>query len=270
MTTSSDPSPPDPEAGRDNLGVPNAPSSSTMGDGVRHLAPGGVWLCVLVAALAAGSIAWGVGERMHDYYGPTQEASRSRYDFRALNREQGAADRKNAAIAFGTFGALLGLLLGVCGGLTRRSAPAALAAGLTGLLVGATAGAVAGYMITPLFRRYYSDESPSLLLPLLVRGAVCAFVGLTAGLALGLGRRGPGGISRGLLGGLIGSALGITAFELMSAFLFPMERNDKLIPTSMIMRLFFYLYVAIVAGAGALLLEHSQTRPSARAPGARI
>jgi hypothetical protein len=270
MSTPSDPSSPDPEAGKEDSGALNAPASSTIGDGVRNLAPAWVWLCVFVAALAAGSIAWGVGERMHNYYGPSQEASRARFDFSALNREQGAADRKNAAIAFGTFGGLLGLLLGVCGGLTRRSASAALVAGLTGLLVGAIAGAMAGYTITPVFRRYYSDENPSLLLPLLVRSAVCAFVGLSAGLALGLGRRGPGGIPRGLLGGLIGSALGITAFELMIAFLFPMERNDKLIPTSMIMRLLFYVCVAIVAGAGSLVLERSQTRPSAHAPGGRI
>jgi hypothetical protein len=127
-----------------------------------------------------------------------------------------------------------------------------------------------GYGITPVFRTYYSDENPSLLLPLLVRGAVCAIIGLTTGLAVGLGRGRPGGLPRALLGGLLGSALGIAGFEIMSALLFPIERNDKLIPTSMVMRLLFYVFVAIAAGAGTLVLERSQAKPTGHAPGAAM
>jgi hypothetical protein len=257
---------PDPESGGHEPGVRDAHLAHHVGADEAALAPVWVWVFVLTAALAAGFISWGVGERMHGYYGPSREAIRSRYDFSALNREQGVADRKNSAIAFGSFGALLGLIMGASASLTRRSPKSALVTGLVGLLIGSTGGAVVGYGITPVFQRYYSDENPSLLLPLLVRGTICAMIGLTTGLAFGVGRRRSRGLPRALLGGLLGSAIGIAAFELMSAFLFPIERNDKLIPTSMLIRLLFYICVAVATAAGALVTERNQAEPARPSP----
>src|SRR5258708_6751527 len=73
------------------------------------------------AALLAGFLAWGVGEKMHAYYRPSKAANRGRFDFSALNRELAIAGQKNAVISFGTFGALLGSMVGAAGGLARRS-----------------------------------------------------------------------------------------------------------------------------------------------------
>ena len=39
------------------------------------------------------------------------------------------------------------------------------------------------YELAPIFARFYSDETPSLLLSFLVRGGIWAVVGMTAGLA---------------------------------------------------------------------------------------
>ncbi len=63
------------------------------------------------AALVAGFLAWGIGEKTYDYYRPSLKTPTSR-DFTVLNREERIAARKNTAMAFGTFGALLGMFSG--------------------------------------------------------------------------------------------------------------------------------------------------------------
>jgi hypothetical protein len=209
---------------------------------------------VLGAALVAGILAWGIGELMHDYYGPSVEALRSRFDFSAQNREQRAADQKNAAIAFGTFGALLGLLTGAAGGAARRSIAAAAGAALLGLLLGAIGGALVSYELSPVFTRYYRDTEP-MFVPLLVRGGIWAVVGMTAGVALGCGWHGPRGLARALTGGLVGSVFGTIGFEVVNALIFPMERNDRIIPSSSVTRLIAYLCVAVCVALGTLILQ---------------
>jgi hypothetical protein len=210
--------------------------------------------------LATGFLAWGIGEIMFDYYGPSVEARRNRFAFDVLNREQGIADQKNAAIAFGTFGALLGLLVGAAGGALRRSVPAASSAAVAGLLLGGVGAALASYVLVPIFAHYYSDEQPSLLLPILVRGGIWAVAGLTAGLALGWGWHGRRGIPGAVIGGLIGSILATISFEVANGLIFPADRNDAVIPSSMLTRLLAYLFVAVGVALGALLLGGDRSR----------
>jgi hypothetical protein len=222
----------------------------------------------LGTALVAGVLSWGIGELTSNYYGPSKEAIRSttRFDFNALNRSQGLADRKNATIAFGTFGALLGLSVGAFAGLLRRSSASVLIASLTGLLAAGIGGALVSYGLAPVFGRFYSDVNPSLMLPILIRGGICAVIGLAAGLAYGLGRHGPTGILRTLSGGLLGGVLGVILFEVIIATLFPMERNDKVIPSSLVTRLLCYLCVAAGVAAGAILLERGRWKPATHPP----
>ncbi len=108
--------------------------------------------------------------------------------------------------------------------------------------------------------RLYDDKNPTIVLPVLVRGGIVAGAGLAAGLAFGLGREGPRGLLRPLAGGLIGSVLGIVAFELIYALAFPMVRNDHAIPLSATTRLLCYLCTAIGAAVGMLLVDHSGAR----------
>lgn len=215
------------------------------------------------AALLAGSLAWGIGEQTYDCYRPPASAHDAR-DFSTLNREKRIADRVNSAIAFGTFGALMGLFSGAAGGALRRSVPGGASAALAGLLLGGIGGALVSYELAPIQARFFSDESPSLLLSLVVRGGVLAVVGITAGLAFGWGWQGLLGIPRGLLGGLAGSVCGTIAFELANAILFPADRNDEVIPSSMQARVLVYLFVSLCVAIGAVLFGRHQPSPPGR------
>ena len=89
-----------------------------------------------------------------------------------------------------TFGALLGLLSGAAGGVVAPIDPGRRECRLAGLLLGGIGGALVSYGLAPIFGRFYSDETASLLLSFLVRGGIWAVVGMTAGLALGWGWQG--------------------------------------------------------------------------------
>jgi len=218
------------------------------------------------AALVAGFLAWGIGERTCDYYHPSARAQQSSRDLRALNGEKQIADQKNTAIVFGTFGALLGLLSGAAGGVLRRSIPGGASAALAGLLLGGIGGALVSYELAPIFARFYSDETPSLLLSFLVRGGIWSVVGMTAGLALGWSSQGPLGIPRALIGGLAGGICGTIAFEVVNAMLFPGDRNDAVIPSSMEARVLAYLFVSVGVAIGAVLFGHRRSWPAGRTP----
>ena len=217
------------------------------------------------AALVAAVLAWGIGEKTYDYFQPAVKGPISR-DFTVLNREKGIADRKNAAIVFGAFGALLGLAAGAAGGASRRSIPGGASAALAGLLLGGIGAALVSYELTPIFARFYSDETPSLLLSFLVRGGIWAVAGMMAGLALGWGWQGSLGVPRALIGGLAGSVCGTIAFEVVNAVLFPGDRNDAVIPSSMPARLLACLFVAIGVAFGAAYFGRSRSRTAGRAP----
>jgi hypothetical protein len=219
-------------------------------------------LYAVVAAVIAAFLAWGIGEKMYDYYRPSGTAQRDPRDFTALNREKRIADQKNTAIAFGTFGALFGLMFGLAGGALGRSIPGGAGAALAGLLLGGIGGTLVSYELAPIFARFYSDENPSLLLSFLVRGGAWAVVGMAAGLALGWGWHGFAGIRRTLFGGLAGSLIGTMAFEMGNAMVFPSDRNDAVIPTSMAARLLAYLLVSAGVAVGAVLLERQRSLPA--------
>lgn len=207
----------------------------------------------VAAASVAGFVAWGIGEKTYDHYRPSAKAQSSR-DFTALNREERIADQKNTAIVYGSLGALLGLWSGAAGGVLRRSIAGGTRAALTGLLLGGIGGAAVGYSLAPFFKQLYSDEAPSLLLPLLVRGGIWAIVGMAAGLALGWGWRGFLGSPAALIGGVAGSVCGTIAFEVVNAVAFPEDRNDAVIPSSTQARLLACLFVSVGAAIGAVFV----------------
>ena len=190
------------------------------------------WACVVAASLVAGFLAWAIGEQTQGTFRLSAEALRDRYNFTVLNREQAAINQANAALAFGTLGAVLGLVFGTVGGGLRRSVIVGAGAALMGLLLGGVGGALTSYGLVPIYSRFYSDEVPSLVLTILVRGGIWAVVGMTSGLALGWGWRGFVGIPGTMIGGLAGGFFGTIAFEVVNALMFPDERNDAVIPSS--------------------------------------
>ncbi len=216
------------------------------------------------AALIAGFLSWGIGERTYDYFKPSASGG-STSGFAALNREKGIANQKNATVAFGSFGAILGMLAGVAGGAVRRSFFNGAKAALTGLILAGIGGALASYLLAPIYTRFFSDDAPSLLLPFLIRGGVWATIGMAVGLAFGWGLHGFRGVPNALMGGLIGSVCGTVAFELANAVLFPGDRNDAVIPSSIHARLLAYLFVAVTVATGAVFLDR-QRATSAKRP----
>jgi len=220
--------------------------------------PAVLWAGVVAASLLAGVLAWAVGETTYNHFRPSAKAQQNRFEFAALNREENQASQKNAAVAYGTFGALLGLLLGAAGGLSRESGSALSTASLTGLAVGGVGAALAAYGMARVVSRFYSDVDPSLMLSVLVRGSIAAVLGLAAGLALGLGRFGRAGVIRPLIGGLVGGVLGIVAFEVLYAVAFPFDRNDNPIPGSSLARLSLYVLTALGAAVGSVIASAAQ------------
>ena len=67
-----------------------------------------------VVALAAGFLAWYIGEKTLGFY-EIPATPQGRGDFTALNRETRIVLQKNTAIAYGTFGALTWAVVW-CGG----------------------------------------------------------------------------------------------------------------------------------------------------------
>ncbi len=94
-----------------------APSATGPDAGSLAVGPFRSWMLALAAAAIAGLLTWAVGEKTYGLYHPPKEAYKNRFAFAEIIRHELVADQKNGAIAFGTFGASLGLLCGAAGGL---------------------------------------------------------------------------------------------------------------------------------------------------------
>jgi hypothetical protein len=219
--------------------------------------------CAIAAALVVGFLAWGIGERTYGYYEIPGSAQSGR-DISGLTRAERIVDQKNTALAFGTFGALMGLLSGAGGGALRRSIPHGASAALAGFLLGGVTAALVSYELVPIFDRFYSDESGSLLVSLGARGAIWVIIGMTAGLALAWGWQGLRGIPWGLTGGLVGAGCATIAFEVVNAVLFPADRDDAVIPSSTQTRLLAYLFVSVGVAIGAVLFRRDSLSPTSQ------
>jgi hypothetical protein len=78
----------------------------------------------------------GVGESLHDDYKGKTTGIPNPFDSTIQNIAKQGADRNNARLSHGIFGAFVGLLSGLTGGLDRRSATRAVSAGRVGIAKG--------------------------------------------------------------------------------------------------------------------------------------
>lgn len=218
---------------------------------------------LVVAAMGASLGAWYVGEAMLDYYAPSEEARRQQFDFSRLNAEKLVADTKNAAIAYGAMGALLGGLVGLLAGLAAGSPVRALLGAGVGVVVAGGVGAAAAYPLIGIYTHYFDPAESMFVLLLLVRGVFWAALGAGVGLAMGVALNWPGSrVLLAIFGGLVGGFLGAVAFEVVCSVVLPLARNDQVIPvatfdeelrTFKMVRLGARIFGAVFVVLGALL-----------------
>jgi len=221
----------EPDVSKDTSSV-DGPSPASPAPSVTDVpSRGRVWAWALVAGLVAGLIGWSGGEAALDRYRISEEAAGRRFDLSQANLEKRITNARNTAITYGLAGASLGLALGLAGGMARGRLGPSLVGGGVGLVLGGAVGGLPPFVVVPLYLDSHDSAKPSLLLPLLVNGAVWAPVGLAAGLAFGIGLGGRSRIGAALLGGLIGGIVGTAVVEVTHATAFPLARSEQFIPS---------------------------------------
>jgi hypothetical protein len=212
--------------------------------------PGRAMGLALAAGAVGGVVAWLGGEAIHGWFeapliDPFDRRSR---EMRGLVR---ASTVREALLAFGMLGAVLGLTLGGAGGLIRRSVSAALGAGGLGLALAAAAGAGAAACLVPYYLGHVNRDADDLVLPLLTHAGIWAPIGAAAGLVLGGGSGGLKSALAALLGGLLGALFGTLIFEVIAPIAFPMAKTGEPISATWSSRLLARLAVALFTAAGA-------------------
>ncbi|WP_337173277.1 hypothetical protein [Paludisphaera sp.] len=216
-----------------------------------------VWTWALAGGGTAGFVAWIAGEYLLDWFAPELRSAA------ASGRMPGpdaptpvtirAAAVRNAALAFGLLGALLGGFLGFAGGMIRFSARAGAVASLAGAVLGLLAGAAASLVVLPAYSRLLTrlDGADSeILWAMAALGAVWAAAGAAGGASFGLGMGGRRRVVAGLLGGALGGLLGAVAFEMVGAIAFPLAATTQLISETRESRLVARALVSLFVSAG--------------------
>lgn len=225
-----------------------------------------VWTLALTAGLAAGCVAWLIGEATYDRLQPQILATggiptveEAREGVRAMR----SALAMQAAVAFAALGAALGLALGFAGGGVRRSARSGLIGGAFGVIMGGAAGAVTSLALVPVYFHFYDPDRDDLMLALLIQGGIAAAVGAVGGASFAIGSRIP--IARVLLGGLLGAFAGVLIYEIVGALAFPVDKTTNPISTTATTRLLGRILVATLASAGTAMscasAPQSDSRP---------
>jgi hypothetical protein len=183
----------------------------------------------MAAGLLAGLVSWGCGERTYNtfqsvFVKPPNWAKMNGYErdnYRSADesRQRPLLGQKNGALVFGGLGATLGGLLGLAGGLARRSPLSGMAAGAVGAVTGALAATGATVGAVPVFYRFVDPEM-GLMAPVITHMAIFGTIGAAGGMSLGLGLGGRANVLKGLLGGLIGGVLSAFAYNVVASLLF--------------------------------------------------
>jgi hypothetical protein len=203
------------------------------------------WALALSAGLAAGLIAWAIGEATLI---PETGAGTRGGNTRTL---PSVLATRNAVVSFGILGGALGLGLGLAGGLVRRSVRWASLAAVIGLVLGGLAAVGTARFTLPIY--YEHLKLNDLTYSLVVHGGTWTAVGAAAGLAFGLGLGGWGRMLRGMLGGAGAALLAAVIYEFAGIVLFPLAMTDRPLAKTWEMRLVARVLVALLASAGALL-----------------
>jgi hypothetical protein len=204
-----------------------------------------MWALAVAAGLAAGVIAWAIGE-------VTIMPERGRMAARGeIVTPPSVIGTHNGIVSFGALGAALGLGMGLTGGIVRRSFLSACLAGLMGLCLGGGAGVVTSWLIIPIFYKHITDDD--LTYSLMTHGGIWTAVGGTAGLAFALGLGGWGRIARAMLGGVGAALLATLIYEVAGGILSPFAMTNLPVSVTWQSRLAARLLVAVLVVVGVVL-----------------
>jgi len=143
------------------------------------------------AATCAGLVAWAAGEMTLNFFRPTPReigsgvAAYTPTDNTPYLLAKRRVAIQNAALHYGILGASVGLALGMAGGSLRPSVKNAVACALGGASACGAGAVIASLVFVPVFFNYYHHDQPSLLLPVLIRGAIFVVIGSMAGRGTG-------------------------------------------------------------------------------------
>lgn len=243
---------------------PDSPGRSVaVGEG--HDQPEWARWWIALAGLLAGLAAFGIGEMVHELIPAAKEEvnTMGRLIMLPTVKTTSVAGTWNGALTFGLFGVCLGGLLGMAGGLARRSGRAILVAGLLGAILGLTVGAGVSFAVLPLF--FHAEPlypQYELILSISMHGSIWGLTGAAAGMAfaVGLGQRRMYG--RALAAGFVGGVLGAIAFDLIGVLLFPLGNTGEPISTTWPTRLTARLLVALATTAFVILLLPERKTPT--------
>ncbi len=154
------------------------------------------------------------------------------------------AETRQQALAMGSLGGVFALLVGMTGGWASASRVAVLKAGAMGLVSGSILGIGLSLLLFPLFYRF-RDLPPDPMLPFLCHAAAYTALGGFGGLAFGYGAVGVVGAFRGLASAAMGALVGSMFYDLLHAFLLPLEWDFYPVPGSSGSRLMILLSVSL-------------------------
>jgi len=175
----------------------------------------------------------------------------------------GKAYIQRGSLSYAATGTLVGLMLGLAGGIARRSVKAAALAGLVGLLVGGIVeGGVARLSLWLIYMKF--EPGPEEMLhSLLSHEALWDAVGLTGGLAFGLGLGGKHRWWKTAFGGLIGAAMATVVFEFLGALVFSTHGTHQPLADSLETRALAQIMIPLGTAIGAVLAARPpRSRPN--------
>jgi hypothetical protein len=219
--------------------APSAPIARVGGGRAR------TWAIALFAGLAAGLIAWGIGEATLVPEAGYQDKKQH------IDILPEVAGLQNCYYSFGALGAAMGLSLGMAGGLIRRSASRAVIAGLTGLVLGGAGGLAVTRLILPVY--YEHAKSGEIFYSLLVHAGIWTELAAVAGVAFAVGAAGWRGLPRAILGAAIAGLVAALIYEFGGGILVPSALTDRPISQTWSSRLLARLLVTVLVAAGVVL-----------------
>ncbi len=217
---------------------------------------------VLVAAIAGGILAtaltWVAGEASAGYFKGKEVKNplAEKVDMADTNR----VEVKNAVLAWGVQGALLGLVLGISGALAGRAPRASIRAGTVGLVLGGTLAAGSSSLIFTAFFALVDGNSADMIPSLLSHAGVASLLGLSAGAAFGLGLGVRGGLVRCAVGGIVGAVIGSCLYEVVGALLFPVDKTGDPVASASLARLLCHALIDLTSAVGIALVAGSPAR----------